>query len=91
MTLKYPKTTLERVRVLGYGSTTYRKAYISKAEVEPDTKKLLNAVTANVTHATDAAALCEALWNWEQTPFVAIHDAAGFPPGKYLDDALMRL
>ena len=91
MTLKYPKTVLKRFRSLGYGSALYKQGYVSEPDVGPNTKKLLNAVTANITHATDAAALCEALWDWNQTPFVAIHDAAGFPPGRHLDDALMRL
>ena len=58
---------------------------------EVDARKLLSAVTANITHATDAAALCEALFDWDRTPFVAIHDAAGFPAGKHLDDAVMAL
>ena len=91
MTLKYPKTKLERIQVFGYGSADYKREYISTETDKVNSKKLLNAVTANVTHATDAAALCEALWNWDQSPFVAIHDACGVPPGKDLDDVLIRL
>lgn len=91
MTLKYPKTKLQRVQVFGYGSAEYKKDYQSTTVDEVDRRRMLNGVTANITHATDAAALCEALWNWEPTPFVAIHDAIGIPPSAHLDDAVTRL
>ena len=91
MTLSYPKTKYERVQVFGYGSALFRQQQVGKASDEVDQRKLMNAVTANVTHATDAAALCEALWDWSQSPFVAIHDACGVPPGRHLDEALTRL
>ena len=91
MTLKYPRTELERVQVFGYGGADYKQEWQAKSGEKVNGKRLLNAVTANVTHATDAAALCEALWDWDQSPFVAIHDACGVPPGKHLDDVLVRL
>lgn len=91
MTLKYPKTKLKRIQTYGYGSADYKQEWVEENTDKVDTRRMLNAVTANVTHATDAAALCEALWNWEQSPFVAIHDACGVPPGKHLEDALIRL
>ena len=53
-------------------------------------RKMCSAVTANVTHATDAAALCAALWDWE-SPFCALHDAVGMPPGSKLDEGIFRL
>ena len=90
MTLSYPKLETKRVRVLGYGSSPYRQVDLVEPTQEPNQKKLLNAVTANVTHATDAAALCEALWDCEH-PFVAIHDACGMAPGRHLEDAVSRL
>ena len=91
MTLRYPKTKLQRVQVFGYGSAEYKRDYQSTTTDEVDRRRMLNGVTANITHATDAAALCEALWNWEATPFIAIHDAIGIPPSTHLDDAVMRL
>ena len=99
MTLKYPKTTKKKVRTCGVGSGSYLDKRNPKYDQESysvptdevETRKILNSVTANVTHMTDAAALCEALWNWEQSPFIGIHDAAGFPCGKHLDDAVARL
>lgn len=91
MTLTYPKTRFEKIQVFGYGSANYKTQRKSVETDQVDKRKLLNAVTANVTHATDAAALCESLWDWDQSPFVAIHDAAGVPPGRHLDDLVVRL
>ena len=91
MTLKYPKPQYERIQLFGHGSAKYKQQWIASSSKEVDKRKLLNSVTANVTHATDAAALCEALWDWDQSPFVGIHDACGVPPGKHLDDVLVRL
>lgn len=90
MTLKYPKTKLARHQVLGYGSTRYRRATHNEILDETNSRALLNAVTANVTHATDAAALCEGLFDFEH-PFVAIHDACGCAPGRHLEEAVRRL
>ena len=90
MTLKYPQSTFETVRVLGYGSTRYRRSKEVKFTDKVDKRRLLNSVTANITHCTDAAALCEAVWDYER-PFVAIHDAAGTSPGRHLDDLVARL
>jgi hypothetical protein len=97
MTLRYPKSKLKKVQVFGYGSAQYKasepcytRQNVAIETDEVDTRKLLNAVTANVTHATDAAALCEALWDWN-VPFVAIHDACGLPPSQLLDQGVMRL
>jgi hypothetical protein len=62
--------------------------------VEPDAKvnkrKMLDSITANCTHFTDSAALCEALFDCD-TPFIAIHDACGMPPGQLLDCGIKRL
>lgn len=90
MTLKYPRSTYETVRVLGYGSTRYRRSKEVRFTDKVDKRRLLNSVTANVTHATDAAALCEAVWDYEH-PFVAIHDAAGTSPGRQLEGLITRL
>ena len=91
MTLKYPQSKLERVQVFGLGGTEFKQQRENKPTDKVDKKKMLNGVTANITHATDAAALCEALWNWEVTPFIAIHDACGIPASRHLDDAVTRL
>ena len=90
MTLKYPKQRLKKVRTIHYGSAVYRQQDIYEDLPEPDTRKLLNAITANITHLTDAAALCEALWDVEH-PFVGIHDACGVAPGKTMDYQVQRL
>ena len=90
MTLKYPKTSLKKVGCIGNPEAKTRRKTLHVATDKPDLKKMLNSVTANVTHFTDAAALVEALWDCE-TPFVAIHDAVGYPIGKDLEDGLDRL
>lgn len=90
MTLKYPKTKQEKVRTLHYGSGTYREKNNYVSTDECNTRKLLSAITANVTHLTDAAALCDALWDAEH-PFMSLHDAVGLPPGKTLDNGVRRL
>ncbi len=90
MTLKYPKQKMKQVRTIHYGSAIYRVEAMYVDLPEPDTRKLLNAITANITHLTDAAALCEALWDVEH-PFVGIHDACGVAPGKTMDYQVQRL
>jgi DNA-dependent RNA polymerase len=90
MSLRYPKTKLKRVKTIHYGSGVYQDMWEEEALPVPHKPKLLNAVTANVTHLTDAAALCAALYDLE-TPFVGIHDAAGFPPGEQLEEGIQRL
>jgi len=90
MTLKYPKTALHKVGVIGNPEAKTRRKSIHRDTDKPDLKKLLSSVTANVTHFTDAAALVEALWDCK-TPFVAIHDAVGYPVGRDLEDGLKRL
>ncbi len=90
MELHYPKTKRRKVKTIHYGSTNYRSSDEEVPTDEVDKRKLLASVTANITHATDAAALCEAMWNWNR-PMVTIHDACGVPPGRCLDDAVMRL
>ena len=90
MTSKYPKQKLKKVRTIHYGSAVYRQQEEFVDLPEPDKRKLLNAITANITHLTDAAALCEALWDVEH-PFVGIHDACGVAPGKTMDYQVQRL
>jgi DNA-directed RNA polymerase len=90
MTLKYPKTKLKKVRTFHYGSAEYREVKIQDTELEINTRKMSSSITANITHATDAAALCAALYNWD-SPFVALHDAVGMPPGKLVDIGSRRL
>ena len=90
MTLKYPKQRMKQVRTIHYGSALYRKETVYEDLADPNSKKLLNAITANITHLTDAAALYEALWDVEH-PFVGIHDACGVAPGKTMDYQVQRL
>ena len=90
MTLRYPKTKLKRVKLPSRGSALFAETQVLEALDAPNRKKLKTAVTSNITHLTDAAALCEALWNWE-TPFVGIHDACGLPIGKALDKGVEAL
>ena len=90
MILKYPKSELKKVGVIGNPAAKSRRKSIHVDTDKPDLKKMLNAVTANVTHFTDAACLVEALWDCE-VPFVAIHDAVGFAPSKDLENGLDRL
>ena len=90
MTLKYPKSTLKKVGCIGNPEAKTRRKNIHIATDKPDSKKMLSSVTANVTHFTDASALVEALWDCE-TPFVAIHDAVGYPIGQDLEDGVRRL
>ena len=84
MTLKYPKSTLKKVGVIGNPEAKTRRKSIHIDTDKPDLKKMLSSVTANVTHFTDASALVEALWDCE-TPFVAIHDAVGYPIDKDIE------
>lgn len=90
MTLKYPKTRLKRVRTFHYGSASYRQTEDEQALPEVNSRKMCSAITANITHATDAATLCAALYDWD-SPFVALHDAVGMPPGKLVDEGIRRL
>lgn len=90
MTMKYPKSTAVRVNTFHYGSARYRKRQDRRILPRVDIRAMKSAVTANITHMTDAAALCEALWNWN-SPFVGIHDACGMPPSRLLDEGISRL
>ncbi len=95
MTQLYPKQESVRFDTFNYGSGIKRRQTSLKRNIEGakggvNRTEMLNAVTANITHATDAAALCETFWNY-QGDFIAIHDAAGFPPSKLLDEGLDRL
>ena len=90
MTLRYPKTKLKRIKLPSRGSALFSRTAVQDVIDETNNRKLITAVTSNVTHLTDAAALCETLWNWEGS-FVGIHDAAGFPIGRHLDDAVTGL
>ena len=90
MILRYPKSDLKTVTALGNASTRSRRKSLKKYKDEPFKKKLLSSVTANITHMTDAAALCEAVWDWE-VPYVAVHDALGLAPSQTLDDGIQRL
>ena len=90
MTLKYPKIKTRQVRTFHYGSANYRTVDEQKLLDEMNTKKMSSSITANITHSTDATALCAALWDWEK-PFVSLHDAVGMPPGKLVDIGTRRL
>lgn len=90
MTLKYPKMKTTKIRLPSRGSANFKQAIALEPTKEVDRRKMITAVTSNITHLTDAAALCDALWDWEG-PFVAIHDACGYPIGKSIDDGLKRL
>ena len=90
MRLKYPKTKLVKVRTLHYGSALFRTREDKYPIDEPNRRKLTTAITSNITHLTDAAALCAALWDIE-CPFVGIHDACGLPPSRLLDAGIQRL
>ena len=90
MTLKYPKSILKKVGVIGNPQAKTRRKTIHVDTDEPDLKKMLNAVTANVTHFTDAACLVEALYDFDK-PFVGIHDAVGFSISQDIEDGLDRL
>ena len=90
MTLRYPKTKLKRIKLPSRGSTLFTQASVHEPIEETNKRKLKTAVTSNVTHLTDASALCETLWNWEG-PFVGIHDACGLPIGAALDRGVKAL
>ena len=90
MTLKYPKFREKKIRTLHYGQAKWREQKDQEVTDTLNTKKLLNSVTANITHLTDAAALAEAMWDWED-PMVCIHDAVGVPIGQAVDKAIQEL
>jgi len=90
MTLKYPKTDLVKTTVLGNTSPNTRRKYLQQVRDETNLKALLSAITANVTHFTDAAALCEALWDFD-VPWVGVHDAVGYAPSKTVDEGIERM
>jgi len=90
MTLKYPKMKSKRIKLPSRGSALLTQGSVSETLPEVNRKKLVTAVTSNITHLTDAAALCEALWDCE-IPFVGIHDACGLPIGQAIDDGIARL
>ena len=90
MTLKYPKFKEKKIRTLHYGEAKWREQRQQEETDVMNTKRMLNSITANITHLTDAAALCEAMYNWEK-PMVCIHDAVGVPIGSDVDDAITRL
>ena len=90
MTLKYPKFNETKIRTLHHGSAKWREQREQEETEEMNTKRMLNSITANITHLTDAAALCEAMWDWEDS-MVCIHDAVGIPIGEAVDKAVSRL
>jgi DNA-directed RNA polymerase len=90
MTLRYPKLKIKRIRTFHYGSANLRRIGEYEETPEVNRKKLLDAVTACITHSTDAAILCEALHDYN-VPWIGIHDAVGLPPGKLLCDGIKRL
>ena len=90
MILKYPKFEEKKIRTLHYGQAKWREQREQQANDEINLKRMLNSITANITHLTDAAALCEAMYAWED-PMVCIHDAVGIPIGQAVDDAIDRL
>ena len=90
MTLRYPKFEEHRVKTIHFGQTKQRQRRQKHETPEVNTKKMLNSITANLTHLTDATALCEAMWDWEQ-PFVSIHDAIGLPISSAIDKGIQQL
>ena len=92
MYLTYPKSKArDNIRTLSHkGSTKLRERQIQEPTDEVNRVKLKNAVTANVTHLTDASALCAALWNFEES-WVGLHDAVGLAPSQALDEAIQKL
>ena len=90
MTLRYPKFEERRVKTIHFGQTKQRQRRQKEETPKVNTKKMLNAVTANLTHLTDATALCEAMWDYEQ-PFITVHDAVGYPISAAVDNGIQRL
>ncbi len=90
MTLRYPKPILKKVGAITAPTAKTKRKDEYVATDKPDTRKMLNSITANITHFTDAAALVEAMYDFE-APFVAIHDAVGFAPSQTLEDGLDKL
>jgi len=91
MHLTYPKSKAKEIRTLSHkGSTKLRERQIQEPTNEVNKVKLKNAVTANVTHLTDASALCAAMWDFEGS-WVGLHDAVGLAPSQALDEAIQRL
>ena len=90
MTLKYPKPILKKVGAITAPNAKTKRKDIYVSTDKPDRRKMLSSVTANVTHFTDASALVEAMWDFEQ-PCVCIHDAVGFAPSQALEDGLDKL
>ena len=90
MTLKYPKFEEHRVKTIHFGETKTRQRRQQKETEEVNPKRMLNSITANITHCTDASALCEAMWNHEE-PFITVHDAVGYPISSAVDRGIQRL
>ncbi len=91
MHLTYPKSKAKEIRTLSHkGSTKLRERQIQEPTKEVNKVKLRNAVTANVTHLTDASALCAAMWDFEAS-WVGLHDAVGLAPSQALDEAIEKL
>lgn len=91
MTLKYPKTKRTTIHTFGYGSmklTVDSKEQIVTDQV--DRKKMLSGIVPNITHLTDSSSLSESFWDYDGD-FVSIHDCIGLPPGKKLDEGVVRL
>jgi len=91
MHLTYPKSKAKPIWTLSHkGSTKLRERQIQESTNEVNKVKLKNAVTANITHLTDASALCAAMWDFEES-WVGLHDAVGIAPSQALDEAIQRL
>ncbi len=91
MTMKYPKTKRTQIHTFGFGSmelTVDSKEDIVTENVNRN--KMLSGVVPNITHLTDSSSLSESFWNYDGD-FITIHDSVGLPPGKKLDEGVVRL
>jgi hypothetical protein len=91
MTLKYPKTKRTTIHTFGYGSM--KLTVESKEEIvteNVDRQGMLRSIVPNITHLTDSSSLSESFWNYEGD-FISIHDCIGLPPGRKLDEGVVRL
>ena len=91
MTLKYPKTKRTTIHTFGYGSmklTVESKEQTDTDQV--DRNKMMSGIVPNITHLTDSSSLSESFWDYEGD-FISIHDCVGLPPGRKLDEGVVRL
>jgi len=95
MTLKYRRMDRKgpgtHIKTFGYGSINIIRD--SRQSVPTDVvnrDKMLSSIVPNITHLTDSSSLSESFWDYNGD-FISIHDCIGLPPGKKLDDGVVRL